>query len=580
VREIISLTRQSIQVVTTRARKVIFGYLFSLLAISSLDAAALFLLSRLFSTDSINNDSMTSTSTNSKLLVIIVFLFMLRSALSTISTWISLKEFADQEVQIGQRNLTALHLAPLEERIDLNVSDYFTAVDRGPTSLIQGFLISVVTICAELISGIVILGVVLFVQPATAIVAFVYFVLIAVVQHKFLSATQERAGEAVFTSGNRTYDLLTDYFQMNKLLQLNGSKSFDRALQEQRSALALARAKTVFISSLPRYFMESMLALGFLVIGGSTWLIEGEDAVVPALAIFAAAGFRLLPIVNRIQGLALTAIGSAPIARQGIAPLSIGAKSYSQMSTSSPNNSHDIMEVHDVSFSYLSGTEPALRSVSLSFKEGLQYAVVGPSGSGKTTLIDVCLGLLTPQEGKVLWKFDQPQGCFGYVPQDTYVAAASISANVALEWDASEIDLEKVRSALIAANLEEYLDSDLNDQKLSENFNKMSGGQRQRLGLARALYRDSRILVLDEATSALDTITESKVMETVDSLRGKTTVIIVAHRLTTIKNADQVIYIEGGRVQGVGSFAELQRKLPQFKEQVLLGQLTLSTDGP
>ena len=167
MREIISLTRQSLQVVTTRARKVIFGYLFSLLAISSLDAAALFLLSRLFSTDSINNDSITSTSTNSKLLVIIVFLFMLRSALSTISTWISLKEFADQEVQIGQKNLTALHLAPLEERIDLNVSDYFTAVDRGPTSLIQAFLISVVTICAELISGIVISGVVLFVQPAT-----------------------------------------------------------------------------------------------------------------------------------------------------------------------------------------------------------------------------------------------------------------------------------------------------------------------------------------------------------------------------------------------------------------------------
>ena len=94
------------------------------------------------------------------------------------------------------------------------------------------------------------------------------------------------------------------------------------------------------------------------------------------------------------------------------------------------------------------------------------------------------------------------------------------------------------------------------------------------------LYSESRILVLDEDTSALDTITESKVMETLDSLRGKTTVITVAHRLTTIKNADQVIYIEGGRVQGVGSFAELQRKLPQFKEQVLLGQLTLSTDGP
>jgi len=127
---------------------------------------------------------------------------------------------------------------------------------------------------------------------------------------------------------------------------------------------------------------------------------------------------------------------------------------------------------------------------------------------------------------------------------------------------------------LTAAHLDEYLDSNLKDERLSENFNKMSGGQRQRLGLARALYRDSELLILDEATSSLDAITESKVMETVKSLRGRTTVIIVAHRLTTIKDADQVIYLDGGKVLGVGTFTELQRNLPQFEEQVRLGLLT------
>ena len=124
------------------------------------------------------------------------------------------------------------------------------------------------------------------------------------------------------------------------------------------------------------------------------------------------------------------------------------------------------------------------------------------------------------------------------------------------------------------AHLEEYFDSNLEDKRLGENFNRMSGGQRQRLGLARALYRDSKILVLDEATSSLDAITESKVMETVKLLRGNTTVIIVAHRLTTIKDADQVIYLEGGKVLGIGTFTDLQRTLPQFEEQVRLGLLT------
>jgi ATP-binding cassette, subfamily B, bacterial PglK len=574
MREIILLTRQGLRALTHRGRRILFGYLVSLVAIASLDGYALLLLSKLFSSDSLSNQSFTSTNANSKLLVTIVFLFVLRSALSTLSTWVSLKEFADQDVNIGQNRLRALNLAPLETRLNLNESDFFTAVDRGPTSLVQGFLVSIVTICAEFFSGLVILGVVLVVQPATAVVALTYFLLIAVMQHKLLSISQARAGQAIFTSGNRTYDLLADYFHMNKLLQLSGSKTFETVLRQQRSDLALARAKTAFISSLPRYFMESMLALGFLVIGGATWLLEGEAAVVPALAIFAAAGFRLLPIVNRIQGQALTAIGNAPLARQALMPLSEGVNKVDHRSKTVPGDSRDIMEITGVEFSYQSGIEPVLRDVSLSFRRGLQYAVVGPSGSGKTTLIDICLGLLTPQKGQVSWRFNEPESFFGYVPQDTHISSASIAGNVALEWDSSAIDLEKVRSSLTAAHLDEYLDSNLKDERLSENFNKMSGGQRQRLGLARALYRDSKLLILDEATSSLDAITESKVMETVKSLRGRTTVIIVAHRLTTIKDADQVIYLEGGKVLGVGTFTELQRNLPQFEEQVRLGLLT------
>ena len=149
----------------------------------------------------------------------------------------------------------------------------------------------------------------------------------------------------------------------------------------------------------------------------------------------------------------------------------------------------------------------------------------------------------------------------------------SIAGNVALEWNAEAIDFDKVRNALSVAHLEEYFDSNLEDKRLNENFNRMSGGQRQRLGLARALYRESKLLVLDEATSSLDAITENKVMETVKLLRGNKTVIIVAHRLSTIKDADQVIYIEDGRVLGIGTFPELESTLPEFKEQVRLGRL-------
>jgi len=575
MRELISLTRQGFRQLTQRGRRVLFGYVIALTGIAALDGFALFLVSKLLTPELVSKSSDIATNPNPRLLVAVVVLFVLRSVLSTLFAWVSLKEFAEQEVEIGQKRLKALHEAPLETRLELNETDFFTAIDRAPTTLVQGFLIPIVNICAESITGLVILGVVLAIQPMTAIVAFTYFVLIAIVQHKFLSTTQTRTGQVIFTNGNGTYELLADYFHMNKLLQISESKTFESSLRKQRSELALAKAKQSFTVSLPRYFMESMLALGFLVISGATWLLVGEAAVVPALAIFAVAGFRLLPIVNRIQGLALSVIGSVPLARHALTPITAGAQNYSQISINGPADSRDVMEVIGVDFTYPSGTAPVLTGVNLVFREGLQYAIVGPSGSGKTTLIDICLGLLTPQKGEVLWKFKKSADSFGYVPQDTHISSASIAGNVALEWDSSVIDFDKVRNTLRVAHLDEYFNSNLEDEKLNENFNRMSGGQRQRLGLARALYRDSKLLVLDEATSSLDSITESKVMETVKSLRGNATVIIVAHRLSTIQDADQVIYLEGGSVLGMGTFTELQRTLPQFEEQVRLGLLTV-----
>ena len=573
MRHFLILARDGYFQLTNSGKRIIQTYIFVSVLLTGLDGLALFLVSRMLLISRNENLNANDVKLLSAFVLGVVFLFIGRSVLATLVTWFSMREFAKQEVEFGQRRLNQLYSASLETRLGFKLSDYFTAVDRGPKSLIQGYLLSVATAVAEFFSGIVILGVLAFLQPFTAILAAIFFVSIAFFQHKLLSAAQERAGHELLKSGNATYELLTDYFNLDKVLHIFPSQSFEKSLRVQREELALARARQSFIASLPRYVMESVLALGFLIIAVGNLMAFGTDAIIPAIAIFSAAGYRLLPIVNRIQGLILSAIGSAPLAREAL-NVSLDIKITPKVTRIHLDQSA-LLRLDAVSFTYPDSNVASLKDISISFDAGLQYAVVGPSGSGKTTFVDVCLGLLEPQEGFVSWSNEIDKHNLGYVPQDTHVASSGILGNVALEWDPTIVDISRALIALEEAQLAKVV-NERNLINLGQNDRiTLSGGERQRLGLARALYRDSKFLVLDEATSALDALTESQVMETVENLRGRITVLIVAHRLSTIKNCDKIIYIDNGNVLGIGSFAELQRLVPQFEEQVRLGKLDL-----
>jgi ABC-type bacteriocin/lantibiotic exporter with double-glycine peptidase domain len=228
------------------------------------------------------------------------------------------------------------------------------------------------------------------------------------------------------------------------------------------------------------------------------------------------------------------------------------------------------LRLQDVSFQYPTADRPALVSINLEFQHGLQYAIVGPSGAGKTTLVDICLGLLQPQAGIVTCNSD---ATISYVPQETHIARLSLDQNIALEWDNSKIDPMLVKIATNSAKLANVLDGRSSTSELSGQA--LSGGQKQRIGLARAIYRNPSLLFLDEVTSALDAETEHAVMSSIEQLRGSITVVIVAHRLSTVQHADQVVYIEDGRVLGMGTFEELRQSLPQLQRQIELGTLDL-----
>ncbi len=201
----------------------------------------------------------------------------------------------------------------------------------------------------------------------------------------------------------------------------------------------------------------------------------------------------------------------------------------------------------------------------MEFESGLMYAVVGPSGAGKTTLVEVCLGLLEPTDGKV---FRSPNiHRFAYVPQSTHLASIPLLGNVALEWDLSAVNDEQATSAMRSALILELFGNRTDDS----GPYSMSGGQMQRVGIARALYRNPDFLVLDEATNALDSSTEHEIVALVEKLRGKVTTLVVAHRLSTVRNADYVVYVDRGEIQGVGTFDELKNSIPAFAQQIKRG---------
>ncbi len=541
-------------------KRVLTTYGVSLVLLSGLDAAALVLVSRLFVGEIVDiQDNLSS-------LVLMVVLFVVRTLLSTASSWWAMRAMASEESRIGNENLAQLLTSDFST--PLTEADYYNAVDRGPASVTQGLLMYSVTIASEAATTAVILATLLILDFPTAVSSTVYFVLVALLQHRVLSRASARAGDVVVGETNRVYEALNDGFKLRKVLRVMPSSSFRDEVGVRRSQLADARARIAFLGTLPRYTMELVLSIGLVVVSGVAYLVNGETGTIKAIAIFGVAGFRLLPSINRIQGLILMLFSTVPAAR--LARLESSSVVPSLLATH--QESDEAVLFRNVSFRYPSSDTDVIRDVSFSLKHGLQYAIVGPSGAGKTTLLDLMLGVIQPSSGTVT----QASGTVvGYVPQDTHLARTGLRENVALEWDTTKIDEHNVTDALESAAIESL------SQRFSTSDHPImsdataSGGQRQRVGLARALYRSPSLLVLDEVTSALDAETENLVMGSIRDMRGRTTVVIVAHRLTTVQHVDRVIYLDEGTVLGVGTFEELRRAIPQLQRQIDLGTLDL-----
>jgi ABC-type multidrug transport system fused ATPase/permease subunit len=590
---IIQTLRDLFPLLPAGARKFFGIYVFATSLITLLDVAAMALLALLIS-PIINAKPIempvigtVSLSMAPMLVLLACALIILKSVLSVFLQWVATRRFAIYELQIGERMFRSYIHSTWEERSKRSVAEITRIADAGIANTVMGFLLPLAKVPSLVLTFGLILLVLVVADPVTALVALVYLALVAFVVNKVVTKRALLAGQVNLNYSYRVAILMTEMVDALKELSLRGKldQVADVVTRNRRVAVK-ARANISFLGIIPLYAFEAALVGGFILVGIAGFITGGANGALASVALFAATGFRLIPAINGLQSSVVQGNASSPAARDVIDDLNrlsnIEKDDYQKKDVSTLPAHPQKIVLDKVTFTYHSSTNQVLRGLDLDIPLGSSLGIVGPSGAGKSTLIDLLLGLSIPTTGTIAidgiplpdiihsWRSQ-----VGYVPQRVALFDGSIAQNVALTWD-EDFDREKVIEALERAQLGTLVDSRDGgiDAKIGERGYSLSGGQQQRLGIARALYSDPLVLVLDEATSSLDTKTEDDVTQAIRSLRGEVTLISVAHRLSTIKDYDQICYLEDGRIVGSGSFTTLAQQLPAFGEQVALAGLS------
>ncbi len=422
----------------------------------------------------------------------------------------------------------------------------------------------------------------LVVDPITAIATLLVFSLIAFFLYKFMHI---RAGNLGIESSNlsiKSSEKIVEVFaSYRESVVRNRRDYYARNIALLRYSLANSAAEIGFLPYVSKYVIETTVVVAAVFIGAVQFSLQDASHAIATLAIFLVAGTRIAPAVLRLQQGSISITNGLGLSLPTLDLIeSLGNSPIIENVDDTVDSNHvgflSEIVINNVSLTYPEKHEPAIADVSLVIPAGTSIAFVGPSGAGKTTIIDILLGVLHPDTGTVLISGLPPlsavakwPGAVSYVPQDVVIAAGTIRENISLGYPLSEATDELVMGALKVAHLDKFVTDlpDGIDTQVGERGTRISGGQRQRLGIARAMFTRPHLLVLDEATSSLDGETEASISEAIHALRGSTTVVIIAHRLSTVRNADTVVYLSKGKVLAVGTFDEVRKAVPDFDYQ-------------
>ena len=450
------------------------------------------------------------------------------------------------------------------------------------TSAIAIFLNARISLIAEGSLAIAVVLLFALVNPIATVAMLIYLASVMWVLSLVLTRKLRRNGRLAMQGSEQSLQASRDLFGIRReALSFGVRGAWIEKFAKGREQAAKGTALIYTLNSLPRYVIETSLILGIFGFLAGIVVFSDLPSQAVTIGVFLAGGLRLVASLLPLQA-AINSLNDGANRGQDAFDVLLRAndgRSQDYVEISEPKSAIDL-KITDVHFSYPSELE-LLSGVNLRIEAATKTAIVGPSGAGKTTVFELSTGFLEPNSGSVTLGGHKPRDLFvncpgvvGIVPQRPHLVTGTLAENVSLA-DHSATDLVKAIECLEIAGLGGLISSgpDSLSDEVSPDAGQLSGGEIQRLGIARALYRDPKILFLDEATSALDAETEALVTGVLDSLKNQMTIVLIAHRLSTVMNADQIIYMDKGKVLGQGTFAELKASLPEFAKAIKLMDL-------
>jgi ABC-type multidrug transport system fused ATPase/permease subunit len=513
---------------------------------------------------------------------ILVFVLLVVSlAFKALTTYAQLRFTLMREYSIGKRLMEGYLYQPYSWFLGRHSAELGKTILSEVNSVIYNAVNPMMLLIAQGAVATALLTLLLLIDSKLALIVGLTLTAAYALIYKASRGILARIGQERLKANQERFTAVCEAFGASKEVKVGGlEQAYIQRFSDPARTFAHHQTTALLISQLPRFALEAIAFGGMLLVVLYIMAQSGDFAsALPIIVLYAFAGYRLMPALQQIYGsvtqlrFAGPAIDALHNDLMSLQPARLDPSQYAI-----PLN-HAIT-LSQIRYRYPNALHPTLKNFSLKIPAGSTVGLVGATGSGKTTTVDLILGLLDAEEGslevdgqaitehnKRAW-----QRSIGYVPQQIYLADDTVAANIAFGLDASDIDYAAVERAARIANLHHFVHQELPQQyktMVGEYGVRLSGGQRQRIGIARALYRTPKVLILDEATSALDNLTEQAVMEAVHNLGHEITIILIAHRLSTVKSCNTIFFLEKGELKAQGTFDELTQANERFRALAL-----------